>query len=79
MWCCNGMTLPFFFVPALASFSADRSVVELLTCCVMKARVEVMAPLSLVDSFSLFLVLPDLLHHLLFLDLCPQLSQSGHL
>ena len=79
IWCCNGITLPFFLVPILASFSAERSVVEMLTCCVMKARVEEMAPLSLWGSFSLFCVLPDLLHHLLLLDLCPQLLQSWHL
>ena len=73
------MTLPFFLVPILASFSAERSVVELLTCCVMKAREEEMAPLSLWDSFSLFCALLDLLHHLLLIDLCPQLLQSWHL
>ena len=76
MWCCNGMTLPFFLVPVLASFSAERSLVELLTSCVMKAREEKMAPLSLWDSFSLFFSLLDLLHHLLFIDLWPQLLQS---
>ena len=79
MWCCIGTTLPFFLVPILASFSAERSVVELLTSCVMKAREEEMAPLSLWDSFSLFWMLLDLLHHLLFIDLCPQLLQSWHL
>ena len=62
-----------------ANFRAGRSVAEMLTCCVIKAREAEMAPLSDWFSFSLFCPLPDLLHHLLLLDLWPQLLQSWHL
>ena len=47
MWCCNGITLPFFLVPMLASLSAERSVVEVLIFCAMKTRVEDRAAFSL--------------------------------
>ena len=77
IWCFSGITLPFFLDPILASFSAKGSVVEVLICCVMKARVEEIAPLSL--CCSLFCALLDLQHHLLLRDLCPQLLQSWHL
>ena len=63
----------------LASSMAEGSEVELWTCWVMKAREAVMALFSVCVSFSLFFTLPDLLHHLLFLDLWPQLLQSWHL
>ena len=57
-----------------ASLKAERLVVEVQICCVMKAREDVIAPLSVWESFSC--LLSDLLHHLLLLDLWPQLLQS---